>query len=106
MDHAKFIENANGLLATFRAALEQGGADVVGADTSGKLVALALTHTAIYGKAHGGATDASGATRANFADVALEQFSAQLTALLMRFAYEHLPDTFDKVPAVPAGGAA
>ena len=102
MDHAKFIENANGLLATFRAALEQGGADVVGADTSGKLVALALTHTAVYGKERGGA----GFGVANFADVALEQFSAQLTALLMRFAYEHLPDTFDKVPAVPGGGVA
>ena len=101
MDHAKFIENANGLLATFRAALEQGGADVVGADTSGKLVALALTHAALYGKP---ATTERLAP--NFADVALEQFSAQLTALLMRFAYEHLPDTFDKVPAVPAGGVA
>lgn len=101
MDHAKFIENANGLLATFRAALEQGGADVVDADTSGKLVALALTHTAVYGK-----PTPLVPVAANFADVALEQFSAQLTALLMRFAYEHLPDTFDKVPAVPAGGAA
>lgn len=102
MDHAKFIENANGLLATFRAALEQGGADVVGADTSGKLVALALTHAALYGR------PAKNQERLapNFADVALEQFSAQLTALLMRFAYEHLPDTFDKVPAVPAGGVA
>lgn len=104
MDHAKFIENANGLLATFRAALEQGGADVVGADTSGKLVALALTHTAVYGKPNSGG--ASAILAANFADVALEQFSAQLTALLMRFAYEHLPDTFDKVPTIPAGGAA
>lgn len=102
MDHAKFIENANGLLATFRAALEQGGVDVAQADTSGKLVALALTHTAMYGK-----HPVEGVShKPNFADVALEQFSAQLTALLMRFAYEHLPDTFDKVPAVPAGGIA
>lgn len=103
MDHAKFIENANGLLATFRAALEQGGVDVAQSDTSGKLVALALTHCAMYGKNH---APIDGLLKPNFADVALEQFSAQLTALLMRFAYEHLPDTFDKVPAVPAGGVA
>lgn len=101
MGKDKFIENANGILATFRTALEQYGLDVTNAHTSGDLVLLASKHTAVYGKK----LEPGAEPKFNFVDIALEQFNSQLTILLMRYAYAALPATFTRVPAPPGVAA-